>query len=205
MSTSTQGIPFEEMVAGLVKPGREIVAEMNTSKSIALAVALNHGLRASRLLDKTKKFAVYNKGVEIEDPTQAGVNILDDIGFRLTPYLAHKLHMALGLFGEAGEILEATVNEIMTGFRDKDNELEESGDIEFYHEGFRQCCDFDRGDALEANVLKLGKRYRGHKYTDQQAIERADKVGQEGAGIHIMPTTADLDMRDRFGGSAASN
>lgn len=51
---------------------------------------------------------------------------------QLTPNTAHALHMAVGISGEVAELLNAIVND------DRDNCLEELGDIEFYFEGLSQ-------------------------------------------------------------------
>lgn len=59
-----------------------------------------------------------------------GEAILKDI----TPLNAHLLHMAVGISGEVGELLEAlTANDV-----DRANVVEEFGDIEFYMEGVRE-------------------------------------------------------------------
>lgn len=164
---------FESMVAGLVKPGEAILAEMDTAKAICLAVNLEAALSASRKVDRMKKYVIYGKEQDAENVIRSPVD--EGCLVFMSPEMAHKLHMAIGLFGEAGEILEAVIAEIETGSRDTANEIEESGDIEFYHEGYRQACGFTREQAIKANIEKLGKRYQGHKYTDAQAIARADK------------------------------
>lgn len=191
-------ISFRDMVAGLVKPGEAIVAEMSASKSICLATAMTAALRVSRQVDKAKKYVVYGKENPEDGVAHSQVSI--GIGHMLTPSLAHKLHMAVGLFGEAGEILEAVVAEVETGVRDTPNEIEESGDLEFYHEGYRQACGFSREEAIAANIEKLGKRYLGHKYTDAQAIARADKSSDahESPRAFEPQSSADADSRDIF-------
>lgn len=50
----------------------------------------------------------------------------DDIIKGMTPYSAHTLHMAVGLIGELSELIAAFVA------RDRENLLEEAGDVEFY-------------------------------------------------------------------------
>lgn len=97
-------------------------------------------------------------------------------------------------------ILEAVAAEIETGVRDTPNEIEESGDLEFYHEGYRQACGFSREEAIAANIEKLGKRYLGHKYTDAQAIARADKSSDshESPRAFEPQSSADADSRDIF-------
>jgi NTP pyrophosphatase (non-canonical NTP hydrolase) len=90
---------------------------------------------------------------------------------------AHLMHMAIGISGEAGELIDAIKKQVI--YRkplDRENVLEELGDLEFYMEGIRQGLGITREQCLEANIAKLGKRYEGMKYTDGAAQERADKV-----------------------------
>lgn len=179
----------------------------------------------------------------------------EDIISELTPLSAHLLHMAVGIAGEAGELNEAVYYKLDVSNIDKENVIEELGDLEFYLEGLRQglqlarnqtipldikfpntasgdiavikdysirlniessiLLDFikksafyvkpvktdkviesmikinlymliirDRFDityeqTIEHNIAKLGERYQGHKYSNEQAIERNDKSGDE--------------------------
>jgi len=101
-----------------------------------------------------------------------GKNILED----MSPNQAHGIHMAVGIAGEAGELLDAIKkNCIYQKPLDFENIIEELGDIEFYLEGLRQALGIDRQQTLDANIVKLGKRYENHKYTNEQAQDRADK------------------------------
>jgi NTP pyrophosphatase (non-canonical NTP hydrolase) len=89
---------------------------------------------------------------------------------------AHLMHMAIGISGEAGELLDAIKKQVI--YRkplDRENVLEELGDLEFYMEGIRQGLGITREQCLEANIAKLSRRYEGMKYTDDAAQERADK------------------------------
>lgn len=90
---------------------------------------------------------------------------------------AHMMHMSIGISGEAGELLDAIKQQVI--YRkplDRENVIEELGDLEFYMEGLRQGLGITREQCLEANIAKLGKRYKGMKYTDDAARERSDKV-----------------------------
>ena len=92
---------------------------------------------------------------------------------------AHLMHMAIGISGEAGELLDAIKKKVI--YRkplDQENVLEELGDLEFYMEGIRQGLGVTREQCLEANIEKLGKRYEGMQYSDKAAHDRADK-GEE--------------------------
>lgn len=91
---------------------------------------------------------------------------------------AHIMHMAIGISGEAGELLDAIKKRVI--YRkdlDRTNVIEELGDLEFYLEGLRQSLCLTREECLAANIAKLGKRYEGLKYSDGAAHARADKTG----------------------------
>lgn len=90
------------------------------------------------------------------------------------------LHMAVGVSGEAGELLDA-VKKLSIYQKPLDealraNIIEELGDLEFYMEGLRQSYGITRDETLIGNIEKLGKRYKDLSYTDAQAHERADKA-----------------------------
>jgi len=108
----------------------------------------------------------------VENLCKPGVDIKNEI----TPKDAHLLHMAVGISGEAGELLDAIKK--TTIYRkpiDTENVIEELGDIEFYLEGLRQQIGISRQQTIEANINKLAKRYSGGNYSDQAAQARADK------------------------------
>jgi len=42
-----------------------------------------------------------------------------------------------------------------------------------------QVLSISRQDALDANIAKLGQRYKDHLYSDEQAAERKDKKGKK--------------------------
>ena len=100
-----------------------------------------------------------------------------DIIAALTPATMHNLHMAVGVSGEAGELLDAVKKStIYTKELDRENVVEELGDLEFYMEGLRQQLGITREETIAHNVQKLSKRYASLKYSDKAAQERADKV-----------------------------
>lgn len=95
----------------------------------------------------------------------------------MTPSDAHLLHMVIGISGEAGELLDALKKFVI--YRkplDRENVIEELGDLEFYMEGLRSALMITREETLEANIAKLSKRYEGLKYSDKAAQDRADKA-----------------------------
>lgn len=94
----------------------------------------------------------------------------------LTPEQADMLHMAVGVSGEAGELLDAIKRyTIYQKKLDLENVIEELGDLEFFMERIRQLTGVTREQTLLANIRKLGTRYSAGKYTNEQAQVRADK------------------------------
>lgn len=100
-----------------------------------------------------------------------------DIIRSLTPGRANALHMAVGVSGEAGELLDAVKKWVIYDKPvDRANVVEELGDLEFYMEGLRSELGITREETIEANIAKLSKRYHTGGYTDRQAQDRADKT-----------------------------
>lgn len=103
----------------------------------------------------------------------------DIIKQELTGDDVNLIHMILGISGEAGELLDAVKK--ATVYRkvlDRENVIEELGDLEFYMEGLRQALNISREECLLANIKKLGKRYEGFKYSNEAASERKDKINE---------------------------
>ncbi len=85
-------------------------------------------------------------------------------------------HMATGVAGEAGELLDAVKKAAVYDQEiDVQNVIEELGDIEFYMEGIRQNLGITRDTTLVQNKLKLHKRYADFSYSDVRAKLRKDK------------------------------
>ena len=104
-----------------------------------------------------------------------------DIVATLTAEAAHSLHMAVGIAGEAGELLDAVKKAaIYHKPIDRSNVIEELGDLEFYMEGLRQGLGITRQKVLDHNIAKLSKRYSSGSYSDKHAQERADKNPAQG-------------------------
>lgn len=100
----------------------------------------------------------------------------------LTGEDADLIHMAMGIAGEAGELLDAVKKATMYHQPiDMENVIEELGDLEFFMEGLRQILRIDRGQTLATNMAKLALRYQNYRYTDEQAKQRADKLPLNGA------------------------
>jgi len=102
-----------------------------------------------------------------------GATIKDE----MTGTQAHILHMAVGISGEAGELLDAIKKHVIYQKPiDLENVVEELGDLEFYIEGLRQSLAITRQETIDHNIAKLSVRYSKGSYSDQQAHQRADKT-----------------------------
>lgn len=100
-----------------------------------------------------------------------------DIAAALTPDQADMWHMASCIPGEAGELFDAVKKHVIYGKDlDRENVVEELGDLEFYMEGLRQRLGITRQETIDANIAKLSVRYRGLRYSDKAARDRADKA-----------------------------
>lgn len=96
---------------------------------------------------------------------------------QLTPAQAHLLHMAVGVSGEAGELLDTIKKHCIYQKQiDLDNIKEEAGDILFYLTGLLNELDMSLEDCINANTAKLSRRYSSGSYSNEAAIARADKV-----------------------------
>lgn len=158
-------ITHSEMVAKLVKPGDQIAREMTERELHTLTGYCAQLISAGYSLDSIKKRAIYRQNSR--DPGRKQTEIEGT--------QAHLLHMAVGIAGEAAELLDAVVKYVEGERLDVDNCIEELGDIEFYMEGFRDAICFTRENILDANIEKLSVRYNGLNYSDQAAQDRADK------------------------------
>lgn len=100
----------------------------------------------------------------------------EDIVISLSAEKANQWHLATGVAGEAGELLDAVKKSaIYNKPLDRENVIEELGDLEFYMEGLRQSLGVSREEVLGYNQSKLSKRYSSGAYSDKQAQDRADK------------------------------
>lgn len=99
-------------------------------------------------------------------------------GLLTTKGNANLLHCAAGVASEAGELLDAIKKAaIYNKPLDRENVIEELGDLEFFMEGIRAQLKITREDTLRYNVQKLEKRY-ATGYSDAAAQARADKAGK---------------------------
>ena len=99
---------------------------------------------------------------------------------KLPSTVEDRLHAAVGISGEAGELLDAVKkNWVYNKELDSENVKEELGDLMFYITAMMLLQGITLDEVLEANVTKLEKRYAGLQYSDEAAQTRADKATGE--------------------------
>lgn len=86
------------------------------------------------------------------------------------------LHGAVGIAGEAGELLDAIKKHWIYGKQlDVENVIEELGDLYFYFTALRIQLGVEMDQIIQANREKLDKRYPNGVFTQYHAAARLDK------------------------------
>jgi NTP pyrophosphatase (non-canonical NTP hydrolase) len=94
-----------------------------------------------------------------------------------TPLKMELNHLAIAIPSEAGELGDALKRHTMYDKElNRENVVEELGDLEFFMQDLRTKLGITREETLEANMKKLEKRYQG-TFSNQAAQDRADKAG----------------------------
>ena len=100
-----------------------------------------------------------------------------EIAAKLTEAEADLWHMATGVAGEAGELLDAIKKHVVYKRElDRENVVEELGDLRFYMAGLMNRLAITEDEILAHNNAKLAKRYAAGSYSNAAAIARADKA-----------------------------
>ena len=89
---------------------------------------------------------------------------------------ANLLHAAVGISGEAGELLDSIKKHWAYGKDlDVNHVVEELGDILFYLQAMLNQIGVSAEYVVSENIYKLNKRYPTGAFSSEQAIARADK------------------------------
>lgn len=184
MNTTPQD-NHDKMVARLCKPGEDILSTLDGFRMSLLINSIAAFCRIGHQADMVKKATVYNKGEvfdvlpKIHEVPAAMRHIGEVAMMTMTVEKAELVHMAVAICGEAAEIAEAVLNFVIRNKGlDKENMLEEEGDMEFYLNRLRSILGHSRNQVLKHNTDKLAVRY-GQSYSDSAAIARVDKKSVE--------------------------
>lgn len=183
-------VVFEEMVAGLAKPGDEIIAELTPAKAHLWHMATGvmgevveliepllmmggeEPIDFQNIIEELGDIEFYLEGLrqgfnlKREDiPEKLQVNEHGNIGFA-----------CLGLVKESGDLLDQIKKIVIYNkpIIAKDILLK-FVEIEYWLTYIRDTLSIARGVTIDENILKLGVRYKGHEYSNEQAQLRADK------------------------------
>ncbi|GIW60333.1 MAG: hypothetical protein KatS3mg087_1399 [Patescibacteria group bacterium] len=97
------------------------------------------------------------------------------ISEEISPRKAHLIHMAMGISGEAGELLDCIKKYVIYNKPlDVNNLIEEIGDIFYFLVGLMEWEGIDPEVVISALEHKLYTRYTSG-YSDEAAQNRADK------------------------------
>lgn len=164
---------YSEFVRSRFKSGETIAEEMTAHKLAILLGCIDEVINETKWLDVAKKEAIYNKRMGMVFYPEDKLKKLKKL--KPTPSQCELLHAAIGIAGEAGELLDAVRKHVFDGQPlDRENVIEELGDLCFYMEAAMQVIGVTREEIEQRNMTKLSKRYEGG-YSDQQAQERKDK------------------------------
>lgn len=119
-----------------------------------------------------------HKGVQFDLMVAKLIKPGEDILASMTPEKMDLVHCALGISGEAGEVVDAIKKYVAFNMElDRAKVVKEMGDLEFYLEAARQNLGITREEILAANIEKLatGENARyANGYSDKAALERVD-------------------------------
>jgi NTP pyrophosphatase (non-canonical NTP hydrolase) len=116
--------------------------------------------------DMVKRALFYGKAYAPEDENPAY-----DGNIRHRPEHADLVHGILGLFTEAGELMEALGKVLRGAELDRINLIEEMGDAHWYLALLSYVAECSLSDFWEFNMMKLRKRYPD-KFTEHNAEHR---------------------------------
>lgn len=159
--------------------------------SEALRALMRFMIGSSEVADHMKKVIFYGKPAS-SDHIAAGLitsedgandlidsvsgHVLENTGFDGTKVNKRLLHAAIGVFTEAGELVEALLAQGMGESLDMVNVAEELGDLDWYEAIAQDECGISEERIRATVIAKLKKRYPG-KF-DYKAAEERDLAGE---------------------------
>ena len=118
--------------------------------------------------------------MKIEEYGQYQLRLINDLGSQRE----NLMHMAAGISGEAGEVLDIVKKYFAYGKSlDRAHLIEELGDTLFYINGLLWMLDTSWDDVMVTNITKLEARYPSGTFNADHAIHRdtaAEKAAMEG-------------------------
>jgi NTP pyrophosphatase (non-canonical NTP hydrolase) len=160
---------------------------LSTETVEGLGAAMHTAINASRAIDAYKKYLFYGKENEIEHYTTGQRAYTHGVADRMCDQETIRLmHSIMGLYDEAGELMQALFEHVYMGISlDDVNLKEEFGDTLWY---LALACRYFRVDSLTffmiGNYNKLSARYPEGTWTMGRALDR-DKDAEREAVAEI--------------------
>lgn len=145
-----------------------LVAASNVADTFKRGVFYGKGLNKQKLLDE---LGVLQDALYDAQRVLSRLDVPEDSPVELTPPNLRLLHGFIGVYGEAGEGLEAVIRQIITGQLDLTNVGEELGDQQWYQAIISDETGVTFEQTRETNIAKLKLRY-GDKFSSEAATER---------------------------------
>jgi NTP pyrophosphatase (non-canonical NTP hydrolase) len=135
--------------------------------------------------DRVKRGLFYGADIDLRTSHAASTSV------NYPPGLADLIHGIIGVFGEAGEMMEH-LHKVLSGESELDhvNLLEEIGDLEWYLACIHRFIGTRPSQAWETNIRKLDKRYPGRSFTMERALNRnlgAERLVLEQPAVDAKP------------------
>lgn len=189
----TDTIIHSDMVAGLMKPGDEIIDTLTAKQADLWHGATGVAGETTEVLEAVIQIYVdgeidkENIVEELGDIEFYMESVRSNLGLTRDEVVSFQTEQHFMVAGEplecasllaiaGGQLLDAVKKHVVY---QKDIDLEKVkyalASLEVHVEVVRQALSVTREETLEANIAKLSVRYKGLKYSDKAAQERADK------------------------------
>jgi len=188
-------IQHPEMVKGLAKSGAQIINDFTPDTAhilhMAIGIAGESGELASVIHSKFEFEAIDKKNVVEElgdlefylEGFRQGLGIsrletiVDDTSYDMDRGIMSSAKNGAMFLNIASSILLDQIKKVAFYVKpvNTDNVVKSLIKIEGHMYILRKCFYITYEQTLEHNIAKLGDRYQGHQYSDEQAIARADK------------------------------
>ena len=174
---------------GLAGEAGEVADTAFTNEEIAIMLgALELGAAVGKALDYVKKGIAHRHGFNsrelhnlLAEMAIADINLrVTSVGmyaapeYRLTGNEQMLIWCALGLGGEAGEVMEGA-SMVQYGKISTQEMVKEAGDVSWYLAAICTLLGVSMSDVMQSNITKLEKRYK-NGYSSEESKARVDTV-----------------------------
>lgn len=165
----------KDLVKRTFKNPNDIISEWTVGKDFCIREKIAAVISVGKSLENSKKWVFNNnKKYEINFNNSSSNEPIDGLPFSYDQIRMASLHAAVGIAGEAIELLSEIKLRNIDGEIDINKVIKELGDLEYYIEALRQSLDISRLKCLYENQVKLDERYSEGSYSDEAAQERKD-------------------------------